>query len=319
MGLCMSRPVVSWGILHLSIFTLSLAGCGRNAIPSTATLQTPPPPTVLSSPVGPSLTVMSVNLWHKDRPEEMQAVSTHLLHEPDKTPDVILCQEVCFNRSEAEPSTAHVLARDLGFDCRGTKRTSDSEGVAIISRFPIQFYDALHLSAQTSPLLLGFRRVSVMAEMFVPSIGRVRVVNVHLTNWGFEARIRRKQIRETLEWVARRDAQVPAAATFFGGDFNSLPDSDEMAIVRHWGNETGAHFLDYNTRQPSQGNHPGHPDKRIDYIFFYSPMARLAFAGEQLLWKDGVPNGQSPFYWSDHLAVVHRYTVRAMPVASTVE
>ena len=48
----------------------------------------------------------------------------------------------------------------------------------------------LELEAQTSRLLIGFNRVSVMGEFLVPHVGRVRVVNVHFTNWKFERRIR---------------------------------------------------------------------------------------------------------------------------------
>ena len=131
----------------------------------------------------PSLNVMTINMEHKDRPHELRVAADYLRDRLEQLPDFILCQEVKFERDdELAPNTAAVLARELGYNCKGTKRKSDNEGVAIISRYPFLFYDELHLRAQTSPLLLGFNRVSVMGEFFVPKIGRVRVVNVHFTN-----------------------------------------------------------------------------------------------------------------------------------------
>jgi len=225
-----------------------------------------------------------------------------------KVPDFILCQEVKFEREDVlAPNTAAVLGRELGFDCKGTKRKSDNEGVAIISRYPFLYYDELHLKAQTSPLLLGFNRVSVMGEFFVPAIGRVRVVNVHFTNWGFEHHIRDKQLAETLQWVDQRQARVHANITFFGGDFNAKHNWNEMKQLGEA--TTQMAFEDYNGVDPTQGS-PGSPKKRIDYIFV-SSANRLLFGGEQILFKDALKDGDSSFHLSDHCAVMHQYTLKS--------
>ena len=260
-----------------------------------------------------SLGVMSVNLWHKDRPVELRAVADQLRADPRKNPDFIMCQEVVFGRSGAEGNTAAVLAKELGYYCKGTKRTSDREGVAIVSRYPFAHYDERHLEAQTSRLLLGFNRVSVMGEFLVPGAGRVRVVNVHFTNWSFEKHVRTKQLEETLAWIAEREASVPASITFLGGDFNAEPDSDEIELVNTFKGPRGMRFRDFNDGEvPSKGS-PGRPNKRIDYIFVaVAAQPPLAFAGEQVLWKDGVPRGRhgnGTFHLSDHLPVLHRYSV----------
>jgi endonuclease/exonuclease/phosphatase family metal-dependent hydrolase len=315
----------------LSLFTLSLLfGCASE--PQSASDPTRPQNArsaqarlvSLTRPVT-SLGVMTVNLWHKDRPGELKAVAEQLRADPRIAPDFIVCQEVVFGRSGTEKSTADVLAKELGYHARGTKRTSDREGIAIVSRYPFAWYDERHLEAQTSRLLLGFNRVSVMGEFFVPGAGRVRVVNVHFTNWGFEKRIRVKQLEETLAWVAQREATVPAAITFLGGDFNAEPDSDEIQMVMNFKGPRGMRWRSFNDPQvPSKGS-PGRPDKRIDYIFVAdaAPAPTLAFAGERLLWKDGVPrslNGNSKFYLSDHVPVLHRYAVdRASTVVTRVE
>ena len=315
----------------LSLFTLSLlAGCASEPQPAAHAARPQNSRAAqarlasLSRPVT-SLGVMTTNLWHKDRPVELKAVAEQLLADPRTTPDFIVCQEVVFGRSGAEKSTADVLAKELGYHARGTKRTSDREGIAIVSRYPFAWYGERHLEAQTSRLLLGFNRVSVMGEFFVPGVGRVRVANVHFTNWGFEKHVRMKQLKETLDWIAEREAVIPAAVTFLGGDFNAEPDSDEIQMVMAFTGPRGMRWRSFNdNRVPSKGS-PGRPNKRIDYIFVSdaAPAPSLAFTGEQLLWKDGVPrtlNGNAKFHLSDHVPVLHRYAVdRAGTVVTRVD
>jgi len=255
----------------------------------------------------PTLNVMTINMEHKDRPHQLRVAADYMRDSLERLPDFILCQEVKFERDDAlAPNTAAVLGRELGYECKGTRRKSDNEGVAIISRFPFLFYDELHLRAQTSPLLLGFNRVSVMGEFFIPKIGRVRVVNVHFTNWAFEHHIRDKQLAETLKWIDQRQTKVPAAITFFGGDFNAKHNWGEMKQLAP--GATTMDFQDYNGVDPTQGT-PGSPHKRIDYIFV-SAASRLLFGGEQILFKERLRDGDSSFHLSDHCAVLHRYTLK---------
>ncbi|HEV8292642.1 MAG TPA: endonuclease/exonuclease/phosphatase family protein [Tepidisphaeraceae bacterium] len=255
----------------------------------------------------PTINVMTINMEHRDRPHELRVAADFMRDHLERVPDFILCQEVKFERDdELAPNTAAVLARELGFDCKGTRRKSDNEGVAIISRYPFLYYDELHLRAQTSPLLLGFNRVSVMGEFFIPKIGRVRIVNVHFTNWAFEHHIRDKQLAETLKWIDQRQSKVQAAITFFGGDFNAKHNWGEMKQLAP--GATVMDFQDYNGVDPTQGS-PGSPHKRIDYIFV-SAANRLLFGGEQILFKDSLKDGDSSFHLSDHCAVLHRYTLK---------
>ena len=268
-----------------------------------------------AAPAPRPLNVLSVNLQHHDRPSELATVANHLKADPRLTPDFIFCQEVLFQRRGALDNTAAVLAKELGYHVRGTKRTSDREGIAIVSKYPIEYYDSINLKSQTSALLLGFRRVSTMAETTVPGVGRVRLVNVHFTNWGFEQRVRTNQLRETLEWAAARERQAPAALTFLAGDFNAEPDHSEMALVKDRSVTGPLAFHDSNGSAPSMGS-LGNPHKRIDFIFV-SGANRPAFTGEELLWKSGVPTADGgKFYLSDHLALLHRYVVApAAPAA----
>jgi endonuclease/exonuclease/phosphatase family metal-dependent hydrolase len=267
------------------------------ASPAAATASAPRP-----------LNVMTVNLEHHDEPSELQTVAALLKANKARTPDFIFCQEVLFNRGGAEDSTAAVFAKEMGYHVRGTKRTSDREGIAILSKYPIDYYDAINLKSQTSRLLLGFRRVSTMAETTVPGVGKVRLVNVHFTNWGFETRVRREQLKETLEWAAARERKAPAALTFLAGDFNAEPDFAEMALIKDRSVTGPLAFRDSNGSEFSQGS-KGSPSKRIDFIFV-SGANLPAFSGEELMWRAGVPTADGgSFYLSDHLAVLHRYVM----------
>ena len=309
--------------IGLCVFVISLLGCTHQAAAAAAGSGRPQAPSPIQNSVQfislasqqESLCLMTINLEHKDHPDELKVMAQTMRTTLAKLPDFILCQEVVFGRSGPDNNTAAVLARCLGYYCYGTKRSSDHEGIALISRYPFVFYDHVELAAQTSRLLLGFNRVSIMGEFIVPGAGRVRVTNVHFTNWSFESRIRRKQVHETLQWVADRDAEQPVAVNFLGGDFNAEPDSGEIDTVRQFTLPDGRRFNDFNSLEPSRGRH-GHPNKRIDYIFVASSPQQLSFAGERILFKESMLNGSSRFYLSDHVAVQHAYHLaKPLPTA----
>ena len=261
-----------------------------------------------ASPATSSLSVMTYNLKHRESREDLGAMAQSLRSDLQRTPDIILCQEVMFD-SKTDHAGA-TLASMLAYQCRGTKRTSDREGLAILSRYPFAHYEERHLDAQTSRLLLGFRRVSVMGEFLVPGIGRVRAVNVHFTNWSFEQRIRRKQIQETIAWITERDKAAPAALTLFGGDFNAARDGEEMQWLKSQLPSQQVVFQDFNSEAPSFGR-PGKPRIRLDYIFVAAPRTGVNLLEERMLWKEGlIKNGDDHFFPSDHVAIVHRYGLK---------
>ena len=259
------------------------------------------------------LTALSFNMQHRDRPLELIAMARYL-HEVEGVPDFILCQEVVFRRPSwrGRDNTAAVLADELGYHTAGTDRRGSREGVAILSRFPFAYYDQRHLKARTSPLLFGFARVSVMGEFIVPRIGRVRVVNTHLAYQPWEGHVRRKQLDETLAWLAEREAREPAAVTIFGGDFNLKPGAKALAPLSDSKTIGRLQFINANTDWPTLGRR-GHPTKRVDYIFISAPTRDVRFLGERLLFADGLwqSDGTRRFHPSDHLPLLHRYVISA--------
>ncbi len=265
---------------------------------------------------GPSLDVLSFNMQHRDRPAELDVVVEYLETDLDRLPDFLLCQEVVFRRSRREggPDTAAVLADALGYYSQGTKRMADREGVAIVSRYPFDHYEHLHLASKTMIPLLGRRRVAVMGEFHVPQMGHVRVVNVHFAYLFFEHHVRRKQLQETLEWIAQREREVPADITILGGDFNIAPHWKEFAPLRDPRITAPLVYRDANTADPTWGA-PGDPHKRTDYIFVAGAAdgagPGVEFLRETLLFRDGLwhRDGSRRFWISDHLVVLHEYAV----------
>jgi len=260
--------------------------------------------------LGDRLSVLSFNMEHHDRPPELAVMADRLRADFAETPDFILMQEVMFGRAKrsGEDNTAAVLANDLGYYCRGTQRSSDREGIAIASRYPFLYYASRELEHQTSRVLMGFNRVSVMGEFKVPDLGRVRVVNVHLTNWDFDARVRRLQLEETLEWVGQRQKDVPADLIIFGGDFNIKADSDDLDMMYDVALCGGVEYRGYNNPQATTRNNT----KRVDYIFIATPGQRsdLAYLSEQTLFRDGLVHADGRrFRISDHTPVLQEYRV----------
>ena len=267
------------------------------------------------------LSVLSFNMQHRDKPAQLAVMAERLRSDLADMPDFILCQEVLFQRSrhKGHDNTATVLAEELGYYCHGTKRRSDREGVAIISRHPFVHYSQRDLKARTSGLLLGFRRVSIMGEFLVPGMGRVRVVNVHLAHWPFEHHIRYQQLKETLQWIADRDREVPADVIVLGGDFNIQPGWSEMGLLTDSPGPGELRYLDLNSSDPTRGR-PGAPRVRVDYIFVAAPDRDLRMLGERLLYKDGLltgDGGNRRFWLSDHVPLLHEYAIGSRRLAAT--
>src|SRR5258706_13294015 len=129
----MSRSPRACGGLRMCLF------CMRVLVVALGTVALYTGPASAANP--PTLNVMTINMEHRDRPHELRVAADYMRDSLERLPDFILCQEVKFERDDVlAPNTAAVLARELGYDCKGTRRKSDNEGVAIISRYPVLSY-----------------------------------------------------------------------------------------------------------------------------------------------------------------------------------
>ena len=265
---------------------------------------------------GGCLRVITFNTKHRDVPVQLAAVAKRLQSDCPQSPDFILCQEVVFDRpkSKGQDNTAAALAERLGagWQCRAIAREGGPEGVAILSPHPFEHFEHLHLKTRDAWHKAGFPRVSVMGEFQLPQVGRVRVVNVHLAHRHSAHDIRREQLRETLEWMAARQLEVPADAIILGGDFNIEPGWEEWFVLKDTSANGGLEFHDFNSTAPCSGK-VGRPFQRVDYVYVAAPDRAVTGAGEAILWPHGIPtvDGASRFHPSDHQPLLHVFEIGA--------
>jgi endonuclease/exonuclease/phosphatase family metal-dependent hydrolase len=119
-------------------------------------------------------------------------------------------------------STAHWLADELGgYSVHVSPKTGRArEGIAVLSRLPVEHHDTLDLRSQ--------KRTAQLVQVDVG--GRPLVfVNGHYY-WmpgAHAARIR--QVERLLEWLGTLPTETPIIAC---GDYNGTPDSPAIALMR---------------------------------------------------------------------------------------
>lgn len=260
-----------------------------------------------------TLRVMTWNLWWRFGPwQERQGPIAAVVAEQD--PDVVLLQEVW---GADGTSAAHVLADAVGGHVAITDDTSPRGGVgfhnAIISRrWPLGDIDSQPLPTEDGRP--SHRRV--LSAVVASPWGPWPFVTTHLDYRFDQSATRRRQAARLMEIVVARrgtpDTDLPAV---IGGDFNAVPDSDEIRMLTGraptpvkglvlsdcWelaGNGPGATWRDDNPYQLSTA----WPNRRLDYLFVSWPRPKPVgnpvathLAGHEPV--DGI--------WpSDHAAVV---------------
>jgi len=172
------------------------------------------------------LRIVTINIWQEQGPwQQRMAVLARRLE--DLQPDVVCMQEVREVEGKV-PNQAGTLARDLGmsftFEVAQGWGGGD-EGVAIMSRHPILQRDFTEL-----PFTEGrSRRVCLGAALDVPGAGETWIFTTHLAYRLTDGLLRERQVLEADRFVQRRRNQNAAVWT---GDFNAVPDADEMRFLR---------------------------------------------------------------------------------------
>lgn len=264
--------------------------------------------------------VMTWNLWWRFGPwqERLEAIIAVVAEEQ---PDVLLLQEVW---ADADGSSAGHIAAALGHHCAvsddpfaGRRGAAAGFHNAIVSRWPL-------LDVQSHPLpgvdgAPGHRR-ALTASVDAPH-GRWPVLCTHLDHRFDESALREAQCRAVLELVAARrgdpDRDPPMVVA---GDFNAVPDSDEIRMLtgrraapvpglvlsdcwEHVGAADGATWRRDNPYQSATA----WPDRRLDYVFVSWPRPK-PLGNPVRAWLAGVGpvdvGGAEPVVPSDHAAVV---------------
>ncbi|MEM7325095.1 MAG: endonuclease/exonuclease/phosphatase family protein [Actinomycetota bacterium] len=286
--------------------------------------------------------VVTWNLWWQFGPWQARqpAIGAELAR---LDPDITLLQEVWF---EDGVDQAAELARPLGLHvARTTDRAGDPQrfGNAILSRWPIRSTAMIRLSGEDGE---PSHRSALAAVVETPD-GLQPVVVTHLA-WQYNAGpLRVRQLEETVRFAVAQAAAVTddgrptdavddgAAKTggtrssdgaglpiILGGDFNAVPDSDE---IRRLTGLAAPYVPDvvFTDCWAAVGDGDGHtwtranphsadalwPRRRLDYVFvawprpkpLRNPVAAFLAGTEPVEYGDGPPGGIVP---SDHYAVV---------------
>lgn len=160
------------------------------------------------------------------------------------------------------------------------------EGVAILSRFPLQDSESRYVSDSHDIYSIHSRKV-VMSCIRVPYIGTINVFSAHLSWWedGFES-----QFHRLCDWAGQR-ATEDTQATLLCGDFNiaagsagyrAVVDGSDYQDQYLAANHQGLFEKIFRVNDPHWGKLLA-DDYRIDYIFMNRD-AKLAVTSARVLF-----------------------------------
>jgi endonuclease/exonuclease/phosphatase family metal-dependent hydrolase len=165
-----------------------------------------------------------LSLWNKRRHTLVDQLA-------EINPDIITLQEVSL---KGKSSNAHWIAQELNelksddenlyniYLCPKTGKKENIEGIAILCRFPVKRHDRLDLLTQN--------RVAQLIEFKIDN-DKVMLVNGHYFWNPGESPERKAQIELLLDWLDTQPAEIPVIVA---GDFNSLPDSETIELIRKY-------------------------------------------------------------------------------------
>ena len=177
-----------------------------------------------------SISIVSINIlndlshWGKRRHILIDQIA-HL------NPDIIALQEVSL---KGNSSNAHWIAQELNklkseeedlyniYLCPKTGSKENIEGIATLCRFPVKRHDNLDLLTQN--------RIAQLLEFRVDN-DKLIFVNGHYYWMPGESSERKAQIELLLDWLDTQPAEVPVIVA---GDFNDLPDSQSIELMRKY-------------------------------------------------------------------------------------
>ncbi len=235
---------------------------------------------------GGRLRVLTWNLWWRFGPwEERLPAIIETVRRLD--PDIACLQEVWIvpgADGSGGDSSARRIGDALGFEHRGTHRLMVDEvafGNAVVSRWPITGGESLPLP--------GLDEAEEMRTCFRADIdsphGPLQVFSTHL-NWRFDhSAIRQEQVRAICAFIAGSPPRT--YPPILGGDFNALPDSDEIRMLTGRAAVPEPKLVFHDAWDAAGDGGPGftwsnenpfarldlEPNRRIDYVFAGWPKA----------------------------------------------
>lgn len=272
---------------------------------------------------GNTFTIATQNIWNFNQLqpylERMSNLGKVLVQE---APDVLALQEVRLDvrrQSVGMSQVDHILKffKDYQYVFQPAMLDSNKafvrieEGVAILSKYPIVWWTyVMLLRNETDPDDIH-QRILLHAVVNTPQLGITHVFTTHLS-LGVQARLR--SVVEICQYMSKF-----SGPKFLLGDFNTIPDSDEMTYLRGEIPLNGTYckgYTDVWREGPQYSNTSATPPqragltfnaaaeltKRIDYIYASSsPVDR----SKSINILNAKTFGSSS-YWpaSDHLGVL---------------
>ncbi len=259
---------------------------------------------------------MTWNLWWRFGPWEQRRAAIEAVID-EQAPDVLCLQEVW---SEGESSLAEEVAVGRGWHVAVTDDPFPQRDVgfhnAIVSRWPMTDVESIALVAGDGTP--GHRRVLV-ADVHTPW-GAWPVGSTHLAYRFDESALRQHQAEQLLHVVAgRRGDPETALPMVLCGDFNAVPDSDEVRLLTGrragpipnlvlsdaWEQVGDGAGCTWRSDNPYQGD-TAWPNRRLDYVFVSWPRPKPV-GNPVRAWLAGaepVDGPAGPMVPSDHAAVV---------------
>ncbi len=222
------------------------------------------------------LTIVTINIWQEQGPWERRlALLGRRL--AALAPDVVCLQEVREVPGKV-PNTAGILAGDLGMDYTfevAQPWGGGDEGLAILSRHALLQRDFCEL-----PFTEGrSRRVCLGASVDLPGAGETWIFTTHLAFRLTDGLLREQQVLEADRFI---QAHRNGNAAVLAGDFNAVPDSDEVRFLRGRATLDGRRTYYQDAFAQHNPGVPGHtwvrdnpytaklawlePNRRLDYI-----------------------------------------------------
>lgn len=218
------------------------------------------------------LRVMTWNVWHRHGPAERPAAIERVI--ADEGAHVVLLQEV-----DLAPGVLDEMANRLGMHHVGAG--SHGMGNAILSKWPLSGFAERALPEVDGSA--GVRRV--LGAAVESPWGRWPMVVTHLHHRFDGSSTRLRQVDAVIEFVAEwRGDPTRDLPPIVGGDFNAVPDSDEIRrltgrapvkepnlvlndVWEQCGDGPGVTWSSAN-RYQAEANWP---NRRIDYLFVVWP------------------------------------------------
>jgi len=258
------------------------------------------------------LSVLTINTWkcEGDYFPRIKYLAEELLK---LNPDIVLCQE-CFYCDSKDVSTLSYLADELEMfqsyiPARKKERLFLNEyaisesGLGILSKFEIEKSDFCLL-----PIVPGDdERMLQKLTIKLSNNQKLQIINVHLTHINTIENHRLNQIEFIIDQI-----QNTGDLFIMGGDFNALPDSEEISRLISKADVIDLFAAFDPIFERSSLVEPDEKGKKINVDYLFTAKKHLENADMDILRSQTVLDQKNPInnqYASDHFGIMAKIQI----------